>query len=58
MILPNVILYEGASVGALSLVKEDLMQFSLYAGIPARMIKKRNLDEIKMLEKRFYHEKS
>ena len=39
---------EGASVGAMSLVKHDLEPWTVYAGIPARPIKKR--DSVKMLE--------
>ena len=39
---------EGASVGAMSLVKSDLEPWTVYAGIPARPIKKR--DKTRMLE--------
>ncbi|NIQ88683.1 MAG: acyltransferase [Deltaproteobacteria bacterium] len=39
---------EGASVGAMSLVKSDLEPWTVYAGIPARPIKKR--DKNRMLE--------
>ena len=50
-ILPNVVLNDGAAVGAQSLVKSDVPCWSLYAGIPARFIKNRNRDEILRLEK-------
>jgi acetyltransferase-like isoleucine patch superfamily enzyme len=39
---------EGASVGALSLVKHDLEPWTVYAGVPARPIRKR--DKGRMLE--------
>ena len=39
---------EGASVGALSLVKSDLEPWTVYAGVPARPIRKR--DKKRMLE--------
>ena len=54
VVLPNVTFYEGASVGALSLVKTDLKAWFLYAGIPARKIKPRNKKAIIKLEKLFY----
>jgi galactoside O-acetyltransferase len=41
IILPNVTLNEGVVVGALSLVKNNLKKWSIYAGVPARYIKKR-----------------
>lgn len=41
VILPGVELGEGAAVGALSLVKNDCDNFSIYAGCPARRIKGR-----------------
>ena len=42
VILPNVILGEGVCIGALSLVKENCKSFYVYAGIPAKLIKKRS----------------
>jgi acetyltransferase-like isoleucine patch superfamily enzyme len=50
VVLPDVIFFEGACLGALSLAKIDLKEFCLYAGIPARLIKKRNKSEIQKLE--------
>lgn len=38
IVLPNVTLGEGTSVGALSLVNKDLSPHSCYAGIPCKMI--------------------
>jgi galactoside O-acetyltransferase len=54
VILPNVVLNEGACVGALSLVKTNLESWGLYAGIPAKKIKKRDKDKIIKLEKDFW----
>lgn len=53
VVLPNVHFGTGAAVGALSLVKNDLADWSLYAGIPAKLIKKRNKDQILAAEKAF-----
>lgn len=53
VVLPNVTFLDGASVGALSLVKSDLAAWSLYAGIPARKIKDRRRAEIERLEREF-----
>ena len=41
VILPNVIIGEGASVGALSLVKENLDDWSVYVGSPVKKLGKR-----------------
>ena len=46
VVLPNVTFGDGASVGALSLVKSNLEAWSLYAGVPARKIKDRNQKKI------------
>ena len=52
-ILPNIVLNEGSSVGANSLVKDDLRSWTLYAGIPAKKIKVRDSKEILHLEKKY-----
>lgn len=52
IVLPDVVFAEGACLGALSLAKTDLEEYSLYAGIPSRLIKKRNKNEILNLEKK------
>jgi acetyltransferase-like isoleucine patch superfamily enzyme len=54
VVLPNVIMEEGACVGALSLVKSNLAAWGLYAGIPAKKIKDRNKENILSLEKNFW----
>ena len=53
VILPNIIVNDGASVGALSLVNKNLEEWCLYAGIPAKKIKNRSKDKILQLEKDF-----
>jgi acetyltransferase-like isoleucine patch superfamily enzyme len=52
VVFPNVVFGEGASLGALSMAKCNLDAWSLYAGIPAKMIKARNKNEILYLEKK------
>jgi len=52
IILPSVTLHEGACVGAMSLANKDIPEWTIYAGIPAKMIKKRN-QKILDLEKEF-----
>ncbi len=42
VILPNVTIGEGSSVGALSLVAKDLDRWGVYCGCPARKIKNRS----------------
>lgn len=48
IIFPNVVIEEGVAVGAMSLVKQNLEAWTIYTGIPARKIKKR---ENKLLQK-------
>ena len=47
-VLPNVTIKEGAAVGAMSLVKEDIEEFEIVAGIPAKKIKNRNKKILKI----------
>ena len=42
VVFPNVIVSEGTIVGACSLVKKSLKEWGIYAGIPAKLIKKRS----------------
>ncbi|EFD1058498.1 acyltransferase [Escherichia coli] len=42
IVLPNVILHEGAAIGALSIVKEDCESFTINVGIPAKPISERS----------------
>jgi len=50
VILPNVKINDGASVGCMSLIKSDCESFFVYAGIPAKVIKERKRDLIKLEE--------
>lgn len=52
VVLPDVIIKQGSSVGALSLVNKDLNPWGVYSGIPAKKIKSRYKDVLK-LEKKF-----
>ncbi|MCK4358321.1 MAG: hypothetical protein KAW92_06200 [Candidatus Cloacimonetes bacterium] len=53
VVLPNVEIGQGSTVGALSLVKSDLRPWLVFAGIPVKQIKERNKDEILHLEKKY-----
>lgn len=44
VILPGVEIGEGTAVGAISLCNKDIEEWSIYAGIPAKYIKKRKKD--------------
>lgn len=48
VILPGVVIHDGAAVGALSLVKKDCEPFGIYSGVPARRLgaRKRDLLEV------------
>jgi galactoside O-acetyltransferase len=50
IILPNVTIKQGVSVGALSLVKSDLESWTMYAGIPAMKIGNRKRDLLQLAE--------
>ena len=56
VILPNVIIEEGSSVGALSLVRKNISSWGVYFGIPVNKIKSRYKDILK-LEEKFLKEK-
>jgi acetyltransferase-like isoleucine patch superfamily enzyme len=58
VLLPRVCLADGASVGALSLVKRSLKAWTLYAGIPAREIGRRDRNGILRAESAFRQELS
>jgi galactoside O-acetyltransferase len=58
-ILPGVTLHEGAAVGAMSLVKNDVEEFTICIGIPAKKIKKRSkkiLEVENKFEKKYYEQ--
>lgn len=48
VILPAVEIGEGSSVGALSLVAKSLAPWGVYAGVPARRIRERSRDLLKL----------
>jgi len=48
VIMPSVIISEGAAVGALSLVKHSLDSWTLYGGVPAKRIKSRSKNLLKL----------
>ena len=52
IILPDVTIKQGSSVGALSLVNKDLEDWGVYCGIPVKKIKNRRKDILK-IEKNF-----
>lgn len=52
VILPNVKINDGVSVGSLSLIKQDCKKFWIYAGIPAKPIRQRHKGMLEF-EKRF-----
>ncbi len=51
VILPNLTIGEGTSVGALSLVTKDLEPWGIYAGRPARRLKNRKKDLLELEKK-------
>jgi acetyltransferase-like isoleucine patch superfamily enzyme len=59
VILPGVVLHEGAVVGAFSLVKKECLPWCVYAGVPVKQIGERGSDIMIDYEKKFleeYHE--
>ena len=56
VILPNVTIGTGSSVGSLSLVTKNLDPWGIYAGIPAKRLRERSQDLLN-LEEKFLNEK-
>jgi dTDP-4-amino-4,6-dideoxy-D-glucose acyltransferase len=52
VVLPGVTIEEGAAIGALSLVREDCLAFTICAGAPARAVGERKRDLLE-LERKF-----
>ncbi|GMN01963.1 acyltransferase [Erythrobacter sp. MTPC3] len=48
VILPNVHIADGASIGSLALVKEDLAECAIYGGVPAKRISARSTDFLEL----------
>ena len=51
IVMPNVTLEEGAATGALSFINKSLEPWTIYAGTPAKKIKERSKNIIKLAEK-------
>ncbi len=47
-VLPGVVIGEGSSIGAMSLINKSLDAWGIYVGIPCRYIKERSKDLLKM----------
>lgn len=48
VLLPGAVLHQGVAIGAMSLVKEELEAFKIYAGVPAKYIKERSKKMIEL----------
>ena len=55
-VLPNVTFADGACLGAQSLAKKNLEAWTLYAGVPARALRRRDQAGILALEEQFWKE--
>jgi galactoside O-acetyltransferase len=49
VVLPGVVLHEGAAIGALSLVKKDCLSFGIYTGVPTKKTGERKRDLLNFL---------
>lgn len=49
-ILPGVTIEEGCSIGAMSLILKDTQPWNIYAGVPAKIIKKRSTTMLSLVE--------
>ncbi len=58
LILPGVVLAEGTSIGALSMVTKSTEEWSIYFGSPAKRIKTRKRDLLKLEEELLAEEES
>lgn len=50
-VLPGVVIGEGAAIGSMSLVRDSISEWGVYAGIPCKRIKDRKRGLLKMIEK-------
>jgi galactoside O-acetyltransferase len=50
IILPDLRIETGACIGSLTLIKEDCKSFGIYAGVPAKFIKERSKNLLKIEE--------
>jgi len=51
IVLPNVIIKEGAATGAMTLVNKDLEGWNLYVGAPSQKLKERSQNLIELVKK-------
>lgn len=58
VILPNKTLYEGAAVGALSLVNRNVEAFDVVVGSPAKKIGTRDKNQLHLMEQHLYEQLS
>lgn len=49
VVMPNLIIHEGAVAGAMSFINKSMEAWSIYAGIPAQKIKNRKKDCLSLL---------
>jgi galactoside O-acetyltransferase len=49
IILPNLVINEGVAVGAMSLINKDLAEWGIFAGIPAKYLKERSKQLLKLI---------
>lgn len=49
ILFPNITIHEGTVVGAMSLVKQSTPEWCIYAGVPAKFIKKRSKRLLELL---------
>ena len=50
MIMPNVVIGEGAAVGSMSFVNKNLDAWGIYAGVPCKRLKERSMELLKKEE--------
>ena len=48
VLLPGITLNEGTAIGAMSLVKKDTNPWKIYAGVPAKLLKERKKELLKL----------
>lgn len=49
VLLPGAVVRQGAAIGAMSLIKQEISPFGIYAGVPARYIKDRSKEVLNKL---------
>jgi len=50
IIMPHLVINEGAAIGAMSFVRKDVPEFEIWAGNPLRFIKKRNKGMLRFIK--------